>query len=105
MIGRRAIYRTAAFAIGVSLPGLAVLATLAGGGFLAVRPALVGGAATLVGTGLVVGRSLAALRRVQDAVATLAVDHAAVDAVSRNIPRRLAPIAAELWLAVVRLTR
>ena len=105
MIGRRAIYHAAAFGFGASVPGLAVLAVLVLCGFLAVGPALMGGAVTLVGTGLVVGRSLAALTRVQDAVAALAGDDAAVEAVSRRIPRRLAPIAAELWLAIVRLMR
>jgi len=105
VIGQRAIYRAAALALGASVPGLAVLATLAFWGLLAAGPALIGGAVTLLVTGLVVGRSLTALTRVQDAVAALAGDDAGVGAVSRRIPRRVAPIAAELWLAVDRLMR
>jgi two-component system phosphate regulon sensor histidine kinase PhoR len=105
VIGQRAIYRAAALALGASVPGLAVLATLAFWGLLAAGPALIGGAVTLLVTGLVVGRSLTALTRVQDAVAALAGDDAGVGAVSRRIPRGVAPIAAELWLAVDRLMR
>ena len=85
-----------------SAPGLIVLAALAGLGILGAGPALILGAATLVPIGLVVGRSVIDLALMRNAVDTLAADDKAVDAVWRP---RLAPLAGELWLAIVRLTR
>ena len=89
-------------ALGASAPALVVLAALAGLGILGVGPALIAGAATLVPTGLIVGRSVIDLAIMRDAVDALAADDKAMDAASRP---RLAPPAGELWLAVVRLTR
>jgi two-component system phosphate regulon sensor histidine kinase PhoR len=70
-----------------------------------VGPASAAAAAILVGTGFVLARSNGALTIVRDAVDALAADDQAFDRVSQRLPRRLAPIAGELWLAVVRLTR
>jgi two-component system, OmpR family, phosphate regulon sensor histidine kinase PhoR len=85
-----------------SAPGLIVLATLSGWGVLAAGPALIAGAAILLVTGLIVGRPVIELTIVRDAVDALAADDEAVEAVSRP---RLARLAGELWLAIVRLTR
>ena len=78
---------------------------LAALGLLALGPALITGAATLVATGLLVGRSVTALTRMRDAVGSLAADYKAATSMSEHIPRRLAGPVGELWLAIVRLTR
>ncbi|HEX4185383.1 MAG TPA: ATP-binding protein [Stellaceae bacterium] len=86
----------------MSAPSLIVLAALAGLGILGVGAALIAGAVTLVPTGLIVSRSVIDLTIMRDAVDALAADDRAVDAVSRP---SLAPLAGELWLAIVRMTR
>jgi two-component system phosphate regulon sensor histidine kinase PhoR len=101
---RYGLYRAVALALSASAPGLIVLAALAAWGLLAVGPALVAGAATLVATGLIIGRSATDLTRVRDAVGALAADDKAAT-LSGYIPRRHAGLAGELWLAIVRLTR
>jgi two-component system phosphate regulon sensor histidine kinase PhoR len=105
VIGGQALYRTVALALGASAPGLIVLAALAAWGLLAVGPTLIAGAATLVATGLIIGRSVTGLARVQDAVDALAADDKAATTVSGYIPRQPAGPPGELWLAIVRLTR
>ena len=105
MIGRRAFYRAVALAVGTSAPGLILLAALAIRGLLAVGPALIAGAATLVATGLIVGRSLTALSTVRKEIDALAADQTAAALVSGNIPRRPAGPVGDLWLAIVRMTR
>ena len=102
MIGRHALYRAWALAVGASAPGLIVLAALAGLGILGVGPALIAGAAMLVPVALIVSRSVIDLTTMREAVDALAADDKAVDAVSQP---SLAPLAAGLWLAIVRLTR
>jgi two-component system, OmpR family, phosphate regulon sensor histidine kinase PhoR len=102
VIGRPALYRAAALTLSASAPGLIVLAVLVGWGVLGVGPALIVGAATLVAIGLIVGRWVIDLTTVRDAVDALAADEKAVDAASRP---SLAPLAGELWLAIVRLSR
>ena len=97
--------RTTILAFIASAPGLIILAGLAGSGMIDVGPASVAAAAILIGTGFVLARSNGALTIVRDAVDALAADDQAFDRVSQRLPRRLAPIAGELWLAVVRLTR
>jgi two-component system phosphate regulon sensor histidine kinase PhoR len=72
---------------------------------LAVGPALVTGAATLVATGLLVGRSVAGLTRVRAAVDKLAVDDRAATSASEQIRHPPAGPVGELWLAILRLTR
>ena len=105
MIGRRALYHVAVPALSASAPGLIVLAALAAWGLLAIGPALIAGAVTLIAIGLMVGRSVMALARVRSAVDALAADDTPAGSVSRHMPRRLAAPAGELWLAIVRLTR
>ena len=105
MIGRHAFYRTAVLALGVSAPSLILLASLAARGLLAVGAGLIAGAATLVATGLIVGRSVAGLTRVRDAVDVLAVDDKAATSASEHIRHLPAGPVGELWLAILRLTR
>ena len=105
MIGRRAFYRTVALAVGTSAPGLILLAALAIRGLLAVGPALIAGAATLVATGLIIGRSLTALSTVRKEIDALAADQTAAALVSGNIPRRPAGPVGDVWLAIVRMIR
>jgi two-component system phosphate regulon sensor histidine kinase PhoR len=106
VIGRRvsSIPHIAAVVAAVIAPGLIALAVLAGWGFLAPAPALIAGAAILIATALIVGRPVRDLAVLRDAVETLGADEGA-DAVSRHIARKLAPMARELWLAIVRLGR
>jgi len=105
VIGRHAFYRTAVLALGVSAPSLILLASLAARGLLAVGAGLIAGAATLVATGLIVGRSVAGLTRVRDAVDVLAVDDKAATSASEHIRHLPAGPVGELWLAILRLTR
>src|SRR5262249_9882809 len=74
-------------------------------GLLAVGPALIAGAATLVATGLIVGRSLTALSTVRKEIDALAADQTAAALVSGTIPRRPAGPVGDLGLAIVRMTR
>ena len=105
MIGRRAqgFNRAAALAIAVSAPVLLILAALAGWGVLAPQPALIIGIVTLASTALVVGRLVNDLAVVRDSLGSLG-DEASYTA-SRQITRRLAPPAQEVWLAVERRSR
>ena len=105
MIGRHAFYRTAVLALGVSAPSLILLASLAARGLLAVGAGLIAGAATLVATGLIVGRTIAGLARVRAAVDVLAVDDKAATLASELIRHLPAGQVGELWLAILRLTR
>jgi two-component system phosphate regulon sensor histidine kinase PhoR len=105
VIGRNALYRAAVVALSAAAPGVIVFAALAASGLLAIGPALIAGAATLVATGVIVGRSVTALTRVRDAVGSLAADDKGATSMSQYIPRRPAGPVGELWLAIVRLTR
>ncbi len=91
-------------ALGVSIPSLIVLAGLAGAGFLKAGPALVGGTVILIATALVIGRSVADLRFIRTAVDGLGPDYDG-ELGSRQIARKLAPAARELWRAIVGLDR
>ena len=91
--------------LGASAPGLILLAALAARGLLAVGPALIAGTATLVATGLIVGRSVTALTTMRDEVDALAADQTAATSVSGHTPRRPAGPVGDLWLAIVRLIR
>jgi two-component system, OmpR family, phosphate regulon sensor histidine kinase PhoR len=99
------LWRIIVLAVIASAPGLIVVAAMVGWGALGVAPALVTGAAMLVGTGLVLGRSIRALTIVRDAVDALAADDQAIGRVSQRLPRKLSPMAGELWLSIVRATR
>jgi two-component system, OmpR family, phosphate regulon sensor histidine kinase PhoR len=105
VIGRRALYRVAALTLSGSAPGLIITAAVAARGLLPLGTALIAGAATVVVTGLIVGRSVLAVMRVHEAIDTLAADDKAATSASEPIPRPPAGPAAELLLAVVRLTR
>ncbi len=106
MIGRRAssIPRITAAVLAVSAPGLIVLAVLVGWGFLATLSAVIAGAVILVVSVLVIGRLVSDLAVLRDSVDMLGADEG-TEAVSRQIARKLAPMARELWLAIVRLGR
>ena len=106
MIGRRApsLHRAAALAFAVSAPSLVIVAVLAAWGVLAPRPALIIAAVTLVSSALVVGRLVSDLAVVREAV-DVDADEKAIEAVSRQIARRLAPPAHELWLTVEKRRR
>jgi hypothetical protein len=97
VIGRRAssIPRIAAAVWVVGAPSLIVLAVLAGWGFLATPAALIAGAVILVVTALVIGRSVSDLAVLRDSVDTLGTADEATEAVSRQIARKLAPMARE----------
>jgi len=104
VIGSRVLYRAAVLAASVSAPSLILLAALAMRGLLAIGPALIAGAATVIAAGLIVGRAAVAVRRMQEAVDRLTDDKAAAP-LSGRMPRPPAGAVGELWLAVGRLTR
>jgi two-component system phosphate regulon sensor histidine kinase PhoR len=106
VIGRRApsLYRIAALTLAVGAPSLLVLTGLALSGSLAAQPALIAGAVVLAATALVIGRTVSDLAIVRDTVERLGADKSG-EAVSRQLARRLAPIARELWLSMVKVTR
>jgi len=107
VIGRRisALYRILGLASVVTTPSLMVLAALVGWDHLAPEAALVAGAFILFSTALVIARSISDLAVVRDAVGTLALSDKNSEAASRQIARRLAPMARELWVAIVRSSR
>jgi two-component system phosphate regulon sensor histidine kinase PhoR len=96
--------RIAVLALAVSLPGLVVLAALVGMGLLAVRPGLIAGAVVLVSMALIIGRTVSDLAVVRHAIDNLGPD-SDMGTIPRQIARRLAPMARELWLAIARLDR
>ena len=107
MIGRRAgnLCHVLALAAPAAAPGLAVLAVLAGRGVLAPRLALIGGAAILALTAIVIGRFVLAVAAVRDAVDEIA----AWEALERAPRRQLAPgpsrAADQVRLTILRLAR
>jgi two-component system, OmpR family, phosphate regulon sensor histidine kinase PhoR len=103
--GGAGLWRAAILTVIASAPGLIVVAAMVGCGVLGLGPASVAAAAMLIGTGVVLGLAIGALTIVRDAVDALAADDQLVDRVSQRLPRRLAPLAGELWLAIVRLRR
>jgi two-component system, OmpR family, phosphate regulon sensor histidine kinase PhoR len=105
VIGRRALYRAVALAMGASAPCLILLAALATRGLLAVGLALIAGTATLVTTGLIVGRSVTALTTMRREIDALAADQTAATSLSGQTPRRPVGLVGDLWLAIVRLIR
>jgi two-component system, OmpR family, phosphate regulon sensor histidine kinase PhoR len=88
----------------VSAPGLIVLAVLAVWGFLPGGTAVVAGAVVLFTTALVVNRTVSDLIVLRDVVETLGASRG-IEPISRQITHRLAPMARELWLGILRLTR
>ena len=98
-------YRVVAVAVAVSAPGLIVLGTLAAWELLAIGPALIGGAVVLLSTVFVISRSIGDLGVIREAVESLSTEHNRPDTIAPQIARRLAPMARELWWAIVRLAR
>ncbi|MGH7054045.1 MAG: hypothetical protein ACREFA_09545, partial [Stellaceae bacterium] len=85
MIARRRalrLCRIPALALPAAAPGLAAVAGLGVGGFLAPEPALVAALFILVTTVLVVGRLVVAVGRLDDAIGTLAAE----------LPRQAPPV-------------
>jgi two-component system, OmpR family, phosphate regulon sensor histidine kinase PhoR len=103
--GGAGLWRIAILTVIASAPGLIVVAAMVGCGLLGFGPASIAAAAMLIGTGVVLGLAIGALTIVRDAVDALAADDQLVDRVSQRLPRSLAPLAGELWLAIVRATR
>jgi len=104
MIGRpfSNLYRIAVSALALSALSLIVLTGLAESGFLGVSAALIAGALILLATAFAVGRSVGDLRLIRAAIEDFGPDG---EAVSRQVARKLAPPARELWLAIVDLDR
>jgi len=102
----RGLRRLPALAIGLALPGAAVLCGLYALGLLASLPALAGAAAILVLTALLAAPSGLSLFAVRDAIDTLSADPVAdFEALRARRPRRLTPGASALWLSIVRVWR
>ena len=106
MIARRpqSLYRIAGMASVVCAPSLIVVGALAGWGLLPGRSALIACVVIWVSTVLVIGRSVADLAVVRDDIEGLGPDEN-TEAVARQVGRRLAPMAREIWLAIIRLGR
>jgi len=106
VIARRpqSLYRIAGMASVVCAPSLIVVGALAGWGLLPGRSALIACVVIWVSTVLVIGRSVADLAVVRDDIEGLGPDEN-TEAVARQVGRRLAPMAREIWLAIIRLGR
>ncbi|MGA7864161.1 MAG: ATP-binding protein [Stellaceae bacterium] len=106
MIARpsRSLYRSAGLAFFCCAPSLIVLGALAAWSLVPVEAAVIAFAVIWVSTVLVIGRSVADLAVVRDAVDSLGPNENG-EAVARQVARRLAPIAREIWLAIARLGR
>ena len=100
----RSLRRSAGLASVTSAPSLIVLGALAGLSLVPVPAAVVAFAVIWISTVLVIGRPVADLAVVRDAVDSLGPDENG-EADAREVARRLAPIAREIWLAIVRLGR
>jgi two-component system, OmpR family, phosphate regulon sensor histidine kinase PhoR len=98
------VYRTAVTVLAVDAPSVIVLAVLASWGLLSPLAALVASAAIIIPTGLVVGRSIIDIGMVRAAILRLGPEKGG-ESTSRQMARRLAPTARELWLAIVGLDR
>jgi two-component system, OmpR family, phosphate regulon sensor histidine kinase PhoR len=105
VIGRRAasLHRAAAVGFAASAPILLAIAALAVWGAITPWPALIIGAVTLVSSALFVGRLVRDLAVIRDAANSLG-DQAHY-APSRETPRRLTPLAQEIWFAMERTGR
>ena len=100
----RSLYRAAALASAICAPSLIVLGALAAWSLVPVDAAIVAFAVIWASTVLVIGRSVADLIVVRDALDSLGPDEDG-ETVARQVARRLAPIAREIWLAIARLGR
>jgi len=100
----RSLYRSAGLAFFFCVPSLIVLGALAAWSLVPVEAATIAFAVIWVSTVLVIGRSVADLAAVYDAVDSLGPNQNG-EAVARQVARRLAPMAREIWLAIARLGR
>jgi two-component system phosphate regulon sensor histidine kinase PhoR len=100
----RSLYRSAGLAFFFCVPSLIVLAALAAWSLVPIEAATIAFAVIWVSTVLVIGRSVADLAAVHDAVDSLGPNQNG-EAVARQVARRLAPMAREIWLAIARLGR
>jgi two-component system phosphate regulon sensor histidine kinase PhoR len=91
-------------ALAVSAPSVIFLGVLAAWGLLGTRPALIAGTIMFVSTALIIGRPVRDLAIIRVATDTLSTDKGG-EAFSRRIGLKLAPLARELWRAIVRLDR
>jgi two-component system, OmpR family, phosphate regulon sensor histidine kinase PhoR len=98
----RSLYRTAAVVSAVSAPSLVVFGALAGWGLIAIHEAVIAFLVVWASTWLVIGRSAADLVLLRDAVDRFGPSRDA-DVSTRQLARRLAPIAREIWLAIARV--
>ena len=107
MIGHRVarLCRVPALAVPAAIPGLAVLAVLAGRGILAPRPALIGGAAILVLTAIVIGRFVLAAVALRDTVDEIAAAEAMEGAPRRPLALGPSRAAEQIRLSILRLAR
>ena len=104
MIWRREplFLRISVAALAVSAPSVIFLGVLAAWGLLGIRPALIAGTTMFVSTALIIGRPVRDLAIIRVATDTLSTDEGG-EAFSRRIGLKLAPLARELWRAIVRL--
>jgi two-component system phosphate regulon sensor histidine kinase PhoR len=100
----RSLYRIAGLASAVCAPSFIVLGALAGWSSVPVDTAVIAFAVIWVSTALVIGRSVADLIVVRDALDSLGPDENG-EAVARQVALRLAPLAREIWLAIARFGR
>jgi two-component system phosphate regulon sensor histidine kinase PhoR len=100
----RSLYRIAGLASAVCAPSFIVLGALAGWSSVPVDTAVIAFAVIWVSTALVIGRSVADLIVVRDALDSLGPDENG-EAVARQVALRLAPLAREIWLAIARFAR
>lgn len=88
----------------VGAPSLLVLAVLAAAGLLDPGPALIAGAFVLASTALLVSRTMGDLGVLRRMILRLGPEAGAA-ATSQQTARRLAPLARDLWLAIIGLDR
>jgi two-component system, OmpR family, phosphate regulon sensor histidine kinase PhoR len=100
----RSLYRIAGLASAVCAPSFIVLGALAGWSLVPVDTAVIAFAVIWVSTALVIGRSVADLTVVRDALDSLGPGENGETA-ARQVALRLAPLAREIWLAIARFGR
>jgi len=100
----RSLHRIAILTSAICAPSLIVLGALAGWSLVPVDAAVIAFAVIWVSTVLVIGRSVADLMVVRDALDSLGPDENGEAAV-RQVARGLAPLAREIWLAIARFGR
>src|SRR5215831_284695 len=100
----RSLYRTAAVVTAVSAPSLVVLGALAGWGVIAIHEAVIAFLVIWASTLVLIGRSVANLVLLRDAIESLGPRRDGDDT-TRQMARRLAPMARQIWLAIARVAQ